>query len=108
VGLALTGGALPFLLQRVADDVFVGKNPSLLLVLPALVFLIMALRAGADWISTVAEAALGTKIVADLRLRMFDTIAAADLAWLQRTHSGRFVSASSTMHPSSIGPAPGS
>ena len=24
---------------------------------------------------------------------MFDTIAAADLAWLQRTHSGRFVSA---------------
>ena len=23
---------------------------------------------------------------------MFDTIAAADLAWIQRTHSGRFVS----------------
>ena len=26
-------------------------------------------------------------------MRMFDTIAAADLAWMQRTHSGRFVSA---------------
>jgi subfamily B ATP-binding cassette protein MsbA len=49
-------------------------------------------RAIADWISTVAEASLGTKIVAELRYRMFDTIAAADLAWIQGHHSGRFVS----------------
>ena len=93
VAVAATGGALPFLLQRVADDVFVGKDPSLLMVIPAAILVIMALRAGADWGASVAEASLGTKIVADLRLRMFDTIAAADLAWLQRTHSGRFVSA---------------
>ena len=91
--LATTGGALPFLLQRVADDVFVGKDAGLLLVLPAAILVIMVVRAGADWVSSVTEASLGTKIVADLRLRMFDTIAAADLAWLQRTHSGRFVSA---------------
>ena len=45
-----------------------------------------------DWVSTVAEASLGTKIVAELRYRMFDTIAAADLAWIQGNHSGRFVS----------------
>ncbi len=93
VAVAATGGALPFLLQRVADDVFVSKDPSLLLVLPAAILGITALRAASDWGASVAEASLGTKIVADLRLRMFDTIAAADLAWLQRTHSGRFVSA---------------
>ena len=93
LAVAATGGALPFLLQRVADDVFVGKDPSLLVILPAAILVIMALRAAADWGATVGEASLGTKIVADLRLRMFDTIAAADLAWLQRTHSGRFVSA---------------
>jgi subfamily B ATP-binding cassette protein MsbA len=93
VALAISGGALPFLLQRVADDVFVGKDPGLLLILPALVVSVMVLRAAADWVSAVAESSLGTKIVADLRLRMFDTIAAADLGWLQRTHSGRFVSA---------------
>ena len=93
IAVAATGGALPFLLQRVADDVFVSKDPSLLLVLPAAILGITALRAASDWGASVAEASLGTKIVADLRLRMFDTIAAADLAWLQRTHSGRFVSA---------------
>jgi subfamily B ATP-binding cassette protein MsbA len=90
---AATAGALPFLIQKLGDDVFVGRDSTLLFVLPALVLLVMLLRAAADWVATVTESSLGTKIVADLRVRMFDTMAAADLAWLQRTHSGRFVSA---------------
>jgi subfamily B ATP-binding cassette protein MsbA len=90
---AATNGALPFLMQKVADEVFVAKDERLLFVIPVLVVVIMFLRAGADWVSTVAEAWLGTKVVADLRVRMFDTIASADLAWIQRNHSGRFVSA---------------
>jgi subfamily B ATP-binding cassette protein MsbA len=92
VASAVTAGALPLLLQRVADDIFVAKDARLLFVLPALVFLLMAFRAAAAWVTTVFEAHLGTKVVSDLRLRMFDAIAAADLAWIQRTHSGRFVS----------------
>ena len=40
----------------------------------------------------MAEGSLGSKIVAEIRIRMFDTIAAADLAWIQGVHSGRFVS----------------
>ena len=91
--LAATSGALPFLLQMVADEVFVGKNGRLLYVLPLLVFVVICFRAAAEWVAAVSEAWLGTKVVADLRIRMFDTIAGADLAWLQRTHSGRFVSA---------------
>ena len=91
--MAATAGVLPFLLQRVGDDVFVAKESSLLLALPALVLTVMCVRAAADWVSTVAEGSLGAKIVADLRVRMFDTIAAADLAWIQGNHSGRFVSA---------------
>jgi subfamily B ATP-binding cassette protein MsbA len=90
---AATAGALPFLLQRVADDIFVAKDARLLYILPALVFVVMLVRAVADWVATVSEAWLGTKVVADLRVRMFDRIAMADLAWIQRTHSGRFVSA---------------
>lgn len=90
--IAATAGALPFLIQRLGDDVFVGKDPFLVFILPSLVLLVMCVRAVADWVSTVAEGRLGAKIVSDLRIRMFQTIAAADLAWLQRTHSGRFVS----------------
>jgi len=90
---AATAGALPFLLQKVGDQLFVQKNAGLLFVLPGLVLVVMVARAAADWASTVAEGSLGSKIVADIRVRMFDTIAAADLAWIQRNHSGRFVSA---------------
>jgi subfamily B ATP-binding cassette protein MsbA len=89
---AATAGVLPFLLQKVGDEVFVEKDSTLLFVLPVLVILVMFVRAAADWVSTVAEGSLGTKIMADLRVQMFDTIASADLAWIQRNHSGRFVS----------------
>ncbi len=89
---AVTGGAMPFLLKRVGDDVFVAKNEALVFVLPALIVLTIALRAIADWVATVAEGSLSTRMVAEIRLRMFNTIALGDLAWLQGIHSGRFVS----------------
>ena len=91
--LAATSGVLPFIMQAVADQVFVGKNEDLLYVLPALIVAVMAVRAVADWTATVSEAWIGNHVVADLRVRMFDTLAHADLGWVQRTHSGRFVSA---------------
>ncbi len=90
---AATAGVVPFVLQKVGDDVFVSKNATYVFVLPALLVLVVLVRAVFDWISTVAEASLGSKIVAELRYRMFDTIAAADLAWIQGNHSGRFISA---------------
>lgn len=90
---AATAGALPFLLQKVGDGIFIAKDTTLLWLVPALMLALVILRAAAAWVTSVAEAALGTKVVADLRLRMFDTIAAADLAWVQGNHSGRFVSA---------------
>jgi len=90
--MAATAGALPFLLQRVGDDIFVAKDTTLLWIIPGALIVLICVRAVADWVTSVAEASFGTKIVADLRLRMFDTIAAADLAWIQGRHSGRFVS----------------
>jgi subfamily B ATP-binding cassette protein MsbA len=88
---AATAGVVPFVLKRVGDDVFVAKDATLVFVLPAVLVAAVIVRAVTDWISTVAEASLGTKIVAELRFRLFDTIAAADLAWIQGSHSGRFV-----------------
>jgi subfamily B ATP-binding cassette protein MsbA len=90
---AATSGVIPILLQRMGDDVFVGKNPTLLIVLPIAMITIMTIRSLCGWVGSVVDASLSTKIVAELRFRMFDTIAAADLAWIQGFPSGRFVSA---------------
>jgi subfamily B ATP-binding cassette protein MsbA len=88
---AATAGVVPFVLKRVGDDLFVAKDATLVFVLPAVLVAAVLIRAVTDWISTVAEASLGTKIRRRLRFRLFDTIAAADLAWIQGSHSGRFV-----------------
>lgn len=97
LGAAITSaamvGAFPFLMQQVADGVFVAKDPKLLYILPPAIFFATMLKAGAEWVATVTEASLGTKVVADLRTRLFNTLAFADLGWIQRNHSGRFVSA---------------
>jgi len=90
---AATNGMLPFLMQVIADEVFVAKDERLLYAMPLAVVGVMLLRGVVDWVARVAEAWLGNRIVADLRIRMFEALARADLAWLQRTHSGRFVSA---------------
>lgn len=90
---AATAGVVPFVLQRVGDDIFVAKNAGLVFTLPAVLVATVLVRAVSDWVATVAESSVGTKIVAELRFRMFDTIAAADLAWIQGNHSGHFVSA---------------
>jgi subfamily B ATP-binding cassette protein MsbA len=86
-----TSGAMPFLLKRVGDDVFVGKNQTLVFVLPALIVGVVMVRALSDWIAAIADGSLSSKMVAEIRIRMFDTIAAGDLAWVQGVHSGRFV-----------------
>ena len=75
------------------DDVFVSKSKALLFALPLAMVGIITVRALCGWIGSVVDASLSTKIVAELRFRMFDTIAAADLAWIQGFPSGRFVSA---------------
>ncbi|MCT8267054.1 MULTISPECIES: ABC transporter ATP-binding protein [Afifella] len=90
---AATSGAVPFLIQVVADEVFVAKNEMLLYLLPVAIILVMGVRGVADWTSKVTDAWLGNKVVSELRIRMFETLTKADLAWVERTHSGRFVSA---------------
>ena len=90
---AATAGAMPFLLQRVGDDVFVAKNATLssccrLLIVAAVV--VRAARTGSRRLPKARSAPRSSRTSA---IRMFDTIAAADLAWIQGIHSGRFVSA---------------
>ena len=90
--VALTTGILPFLIQRAADDVFVRQDTFMLFLLPVLVIAITSLKAACEYVAGVTEAYIGNRVVADVRIQMFEAIAHADLAWLQRTHSGRFVS----------------
>ncbi len=90
--VAATTGALPFLIQNAADEIFVGKDPAMLYVVPLAVLLVMVVRSAAEYGSRVAESYIGARIIAELRVSLFRKLVAADLGWLQSVHTGRFVS----------------
>ncbi|WP_181699331.1 ABC transporter ATP-binding protein [Chthonobacter albigriseus] len=89
---AVTTGALPFLMQTAADEIFVAKDRTVLYMLPAIVIVTMALRSLAEYDTRITEARISGEIVAELRKRLFGRLARADLGFLQASHSARFVS----------------
>ncbi|MEJ1157745.1 ABC transporter ATP-binding protein [Prosthecomicrobium sp. N25] len=89
---AASTGALPFLMQKAADEVFIARNEAFLIGLPPVIVLVMVGRAVAEYFARVAQGYLSNRIVADLRSQLFEKLAFADIGFLQATHSGRFVS----------------
>jgi subfamily B ATP-binding cassette protein MsbA len=89
---AATTGAIPFLIQRTADDVFVGKSEQMVYWITAAIVIVTVVKACAEYIADVTVAYLGHRFVADLRIQMFARLARADLNWIQTVHSGRLLS----------------
>ena len=89
---AATTGAIPFLIQRTADDVFVAKNESMVYWITAAIVVVTAIKAVSEYLADVTVAYLGHRFIADLRLQMFSRLANADLGWIQTVHSGRLLS----------------
>jgi subfamily B ATP-binding cassette protein MsbA len=89
---AATTGAIPFLIQRTADDVFAAKNAQMVYWITAGIVIVTIIKAIAEYVADVTVAFLGHRFIADLRLQMFDKLARADLNWIQTVHSGRLLS----------------
>jgi subfamily B ATP-binding cassette protein MsbA len=89
---AATTGAIPFLIQRTADDVFVARNAQMVYWITAAIVVVTIVKAISEYVADVAVAYLGNRFIADLRIQMFASLARADLNWIQRVHSGRLLS----------------
>ena len=95
LGMFLTAamtGAIPFLIQRTADDVFIGKNEQMVYWISAAIAVVAIIKAVAEYVANVTVGYLGHRFIADLRLQMFSKLARADLNWIQTVHSGRLLS----------------
>lgn len=89
---AAATGAIPFLIQRTADDVFVAKNAQMVYWITAAIVVVTIVKAIAEYVADVTVAYLGHRFIADLRIQMFAKLARADLNWIQTVHSGRLIS----------------
>lgn len=86
-----TTGAVPLLIQRATDDIFINKDTSMIFLICAAVIVVTTLKTFSEYLSNVTVGFLGEKFVADMRIQMFDRLTKADLSWIEGVHSGRFL-----------------
>ncbi|MBX3446269.1 MAG: ABC transporter ATP-binding protein [Parvibaculaceae bacterium] len=84
-------GAVPLLIKLALDNI-VGTDAWMLLLVSIGAIAATAVQAIGTYIARMNMATIGQLIVATIQKRMFSRIMHADLAWVSRTHSGRFLS----------------
>ena len=90
--VALTTPALPELIRRVIDDIFVNSNREMLTILPLVAILIMFIRALGTYGANVAINYIGQKIVGFLQKDLYKAILNSDMSYINSIHSARFIS----------------
>ena len=90
--VALTTPALPELIRRVIDDIFVNSNREMLTILPLIAILIMFIRALGTYGANVAVNYIGQKIVGFLQKDLYKAILNSDMSYINSIHSARFIS----------------
>ncbi|MBA4209789.1 MAG: ABC transporter permease [Parvibaculum sp.] len=84
-------GAVPLLIKHALDNI-VGTDAWMLLLVAVGAIVATTVQAIGTYVSRSNMATIGQMIVANIQKRMFSRIMHADLAWVSRTHSGRFLS----------------
>ena len=90
--VALTTPALPELIRRVIDDIFVNADRSMLTILPLVAISIMLIRAIGTYGANVAINFIGQRIVGSLQKDLYKSILNSDLTYINSIHSARFIS----------------
>ena len=81
-----------WLMQPMLDDVFVKKDLTLLLLVPAAILAIALVKGGAGYGEAVLMNFVGQRIVADMQARMFGHLMRADLAFFHANSTGKLIS----------------
>lgn len=90
--VAASTGALPWLIQQAIDKVFSEHDSTMLLLVPLAAIAFMSIGALAEYGANVIMSYIGQRIVSTIQTQLFERLVRADLAWVQATHSGRFIS----------------
>jgi len=90
--VALTTPALPELIRRVIDDIFVNADRSMLTILPLVAISIMLIRAIGTYGANVTINYIGQRIVGSLQKDLYRSILNSDLSYINSIHSARFIS----------------
>ena len=92
VGYSATSGALPFLVQRIFDDVFARKDQTVLSYLPFAIFGVFAFRGIVNFGQSYLTAYVGARIITDVRNAINRHLQFLSLSFFQRHPTGTLIS----------------
>jgi subfamily B ATP-binding cassette protein MsbA len=90
--VAATEPAMPALMKPMLDGTFVDKDPLLMSWIPGLIVGLFLVRGIAGYISDYAVAWIGTRVVMDLRVEMFERLLTLPTPFFDHSASGNLMS----------------
>ncbi|NKB22227.1 MAG: lipid A export permease/ATP-binding protein MsbA [Alphaproteobacteria bacterium] len=90
--VAGTTAANAYLMKPVFDDVFILKDEKMLLIIPIAILFIAVIKGAATYGQAVLMSYIGQKIVATIQNGMFSHLMWADIAYFQKTATGKLIS----------------
>lgn len=92
LGYSATSGVMPFLVQRVFDDVFARKDQSSLVYLPFVIIAVFAFRGFTNFGQSYLTDYVGLRIITDLRNILHRHLQYLSLSFYQRHSTGTLIS----------------
>lgn len=90
--VAATTGAIPWFIQQAIDHVFNEPDAMLMILIPLGIFTVSVIRAIATYASNVILNFVGQRTTADLQIDLYGQIVTGDIGFLNRIHSGEYIS----------------
>jgi len=90
--VAATTGAIPWFIQQAIDNVFNNPDTLLMILIPLGILAVSAIRAVATYASNVILNFVGQRTTADLQIDLYGQIVTGDVGFLNRLHSGEYIS----------------
>ncbi len=92
VVVAATTAANAYLMKPVFDDVFILKDERMLVLIPIAILVIAVIKGIATYGQSVLMSHVGQRIVSTIQLGMFSHLMLADIAYFQKTSTGKLIS----------------
>ncbi len=89
---AATTGLMVPAIKFAIDDIFVARKMEYVYYLAGATFLITLVKTVSEYVSKLTMGYLGSRFIADIRIALYKKLTFADMAWIEATHSGLFLS----------------
>jgi len=90
--VAGTEAALPAIMKPILDGTFVERDPKWIMLIPVLLISLFAVRGVGTFIGSYCTQYVGSRVVLDLRNRMFDNLVRLPASFYERHSSGNLIS----------------